>query len=48
MKPFYATGLVFLTVCSLWVVAETLYPNHTASLAYNPSVTFGSLGTLRP
>jgi hypothetical protein len=46
MKPFYASALVFLAVCSLWVVADTPYPQHHAVAKSYPSASFGSIGTL--
>lgn len=46
MKPFYASALIFLTVCSLWVVADTPSVQHHAAGPNYASVSFGSIGTL--
>ena len=47
MKPFYASALLFLTVCSLFVVADTPYPQHRATIANYQSASFGSFGSMR-
>ena len=46
MKPFYASALLFVMVCSLWVANDTPYTPHHALAQSHYNVSFGSIGTL--
>lgn len=46
MRPFYASALIFLTVCSLWIAADAPYSTYRATTP-GYDVGFGSITTLR-
>ena len=47
MRPFYASALIFLTVCSLWIAADAPYAKPRATDTTRYDVGFGSVGTFR-
>ena len=48
MKPFYASALIFFTVCSLWIAADAPYANRHRNVdTTHYDVGFSSVGALR-